>query len=189
MRRQERIIGMGQDVDEGIAQADHIERGHDSTLPAARTVPAVANPAPVMDASALEAFLSAAFPGRPTTMRVGRIDADLLTLHLPTGTADLRPGGTISGPTLMTLADTASYLRIVASVGPEALAVTTSLTMQFLKRPHPGDLVASATWLSLGRRLAVVDVQIHSEAPGKERLVAAAQVTYARALPDGTQGG
>lgn len=88
----------------------------------------------------------------------------------------LRPGGTISGPTMMALADTAMYVALLASIGPVALAVTTSLNINFLQKPDQKDLIAQCRLLKLGKRLAVGDVAMHSE--GHEELVAHATSTY-----------
>ena len=87
-----------------------------------------------------------------------------------------RPGGTFSGPTMMMLADTSAWMAILAQVGPVLLAVTTSLHIDFLRKPDVTDLMARATLLKLGRKLAVVDVSLFSR--GHEELVAKAQVTY-----------
>ena len=82
----------------------------------------------------------------------------------------------MSGPSLMALADTAAWLVIVAQIGPVALAVTTSLHIDFLRKPDLVDLVAVGNLLKLGKRLGVADVAMYSV--GKEELVAKAQVTY-----------
>jgi len=88
----------------------------------------------------------------------------------------LRPGGTVSGPTMMTLADFAVYVAILATIGWVPAAMTTNLNINFLKRPAPRDLLAEARLLKLGRRLAVADVSIRSE--GEDELVAHATSTY-----------
>ena len=89
----------------------------------------------------------------------------------------LRPGGTVSGPTMMALVDLAAYVAVLASVGPVMLAVTTSLNINFLRRPRPGPLVADCRLIKLGRRLAVAEAEITAE--GHPDLVAHATVTYA----------
>jgi uncharacterized protein (TIGR00369 family) len=91
--------------------------------------------------------------------------------------SSLRPGGTISGATLMGLADFAMYVAVLASIGWVPLAVTTNLTMNFLRKPGPHALEAECRLIRLGRRLAVGEIGIRSE--GDEELVAHATSTYA----------
>ena len=88
----------------------------------------------------------------------------------------LRPGGTISGGTLMKLADFAPYVAILASIGWVPLSVTTNLSINFLKKPAQRDLFAEARLIKLGKRLAVAEVAIRSERD--EDLVAHATATY-----------
>lgn len=90
--------------------------------------------------------------------------------------AFIRPGGTISGPTMMALADVAMYIAVLAAIGPVPLAVTTHLSINFLRRPAAADLVAEAELLKLGKRLAVGEVAIRSA--GEADLVAHATSTY-----------
>ncbi len=90
----------------------------------------------------------------------------------------LRPGGSIAGPVMMGLADAAFYAVILANIGPVELAVTTQFSINFLRKPPPGDLIASAGLLKLGRRLAVCEARIHSEILGAEQPVAHATGTY-----------
>jgi uncharacterized protein (TIGR00369 family) len=89
----------------------------------------------------------------------------------------LRPGGTVSGPVLMAVADAAVYAALLGQIGPVALAVTTSLNINFLRKPSPGaDVVGDACLLKLGQRLAVGEVTIRSD--GTDEPVAHATVTY-----------
>jgi uncharacterized protein (TIGR00369 family) len=88
----------------------------------------------------------------------------------------IRPGGTISGPTMMALADFAMYVGVLASIGPVPLAVTTSLNINFLRKPAARDLVAECRLLKLGKRLAVGEVEICSQ--GVDEPVAHATSTY-----------
>ncbi len=88
----------------------------------------------------------------------------------------LRPGGTIAGTTMMTLADFAPYVAILATIGWVPLAVTTNLSINFLKKPEPRDLFAEARLIKLGKRLAVAEIGIRSE--GEDELVAHATSTY-----------
>lgn len=75
----------------------------------------------------------------------------------------LRPGGTISGPTMMSLADFALYVAIFATIGPETLAVTANLNINFLKKPAQADLVAQARLMKVGKRLVIGEVTIWSD--------------------------
>ncbi len=88
----------------------------------------------------------------------------------------LRPGGTISGPSMFALADVSLYAAILAQIGPVALAVTTNLNINFLRRPAPADLIGEARLMKLGKRLAVGEVAISSVLGGE--LVAHAVGTY-----------
>ena len=94
----------------------------------------------------------------------------------------LRPGGTISGPTMMGLTDFAMYVAILASIGPVPLAVTTSLNINFLRKPAQRDLIAEVKLIKLGKRLAVGDVAIYSD--GEENMVAHATSTYSIPPPE-----
>ena len=94
----------------------------------------------------------------------------------------LRPGGTISGPTMMGLTDFAMYVAILASIGPVPLAVTTSLNINFLRKPEQRDLVAEARLIKLGKRLAVGEVEIYSD--GEDEMVAHATATYSIPPPE-----
>jgi uncharacterized protein (TIGR00369 family) len=94
----------------------------------------------------------------------------------------LRPGGTISGPTMMGLTDFAMYVAVLASIGPVPLAVTTNLNINFLRRPTPRDLIAEARLIQLGKRLAVGEVQIYCD--GEDEMVAHATSTYSIPPPE-----
>jgi uncharacterized protein (TIGR00369 family) len=96
----------------------------------------------------------------------------------------VRPGGTISGPTMMALADVAMYVGVLASIGPVPLAVTTNLNINFLRRPEKRDLIAECRILKLGKRLAVGEVTIFSD--GAPDPVAHATSTYS--IPSKRQG-
>lgn len=90
----------------------------------------------------------------------------------------LRPGGTVSGPTMFGLADVSVYVATMAMIGPETLAVTTNISMDFMRKPvADADLIAHTRLLKLGKRLSVGDVLIYSE--GSEAPVARASMTYA----------
>lgn len=126
------------------------------------------------------AFLEREFPQIHHGGRHYHLEAvGLLTARMRMDHHDrfLRPGGTVSGPAMMTLADLALYAAILANLGPVALAVTTNLSFNFLRRPGPNGLVGEARLLKLGRRLAVGEVLI--TAPGSSDLVCHATGTYA----------
>ena len=140
--------------------------------------------APVLAADELERLLSAEFP------QAFHADSGFKILEVWHGGArvrrgfkasGLRPGGTISGPVIMALADVTAYIGILASIGWVPLAVTTNLNINFLRKPSPGALIAECRLLKLGQRLAVCDVAIRSE--GQEDLVAHATSTYS--IPPG----
>ena len=88
----------------------------------------------------------------------------------------LRPGGTLSGATMMELADVAMYVALLGAIGWVPLAVTTNLNINFLRKPAQRDLVAEAKLIKLGKRLAIGDIGVRSE--GEEDLVAHATATY-----------
>lgn len=125
----------------------------------------------------LEEFLKTQFPQMDNYhFRVEQLENKHLRLRLLYRDLHLRPGGTISGPALMTLADTAVYLLTLAHIGPIALAVTTNLNINFLRKPEPKDVIAETKLLKLGQRLAVGEVQMFSD--GEAEVVAHATVTY-----------
>ena len=93
----------------------------------------------------------------------------------------LRPGGTISGPTMMALADLAMYVAVLAAIGPVPLAVTINLNINFLRKAAPRDLLAEARLLKFGKRLATGEVTIYSQ--GETEPVAHVTSTYS--IPPG----
>jgi acyl-coenzyme A thioesterase PaaI-like protein len=117
----------------------------------------------VMTVEELRDYLAKEFPqaygpGKPTTiMSVGPGTA---VVRFTAQERHLRPGGTVSGPTLMGLADGAIYIAILAAIGPVALAVTTSFTCNFLSKPEPGDLECAVKILKLGKRLVVAEATV-----------------------------
>ncbi len=132
-----------------------------------------------LDVGGLNAFLSAAFPDVDPKQfpKVAEVEPGRVLLRQAFANRALRPGGLISGPTQMAMADTAAYALILAHIGEVAMAVTTSLTIHFLRGAKPGDLYAEGRLLKLGRRIATVDVLIWSES--RERAAAKATVAYA----------
>jgi uncharacterized protein (TIGR00369 family) len=133
----------------------------------------------VMTAEEIDLFLARDFPEMHAGGKVyfvERVSPGEIAMRFAADERHLRPGGTISGPAQFALADIASYVAVLAHVGPVALAVTTSATINFLRRPLPGDLIATARVLKLGRRLVVVDCAISGAVD--DVMVAHAVATY-----------
>jgi uncharacterized protein (TIGR00369 family) len=133
---------------------------------------------PKMTAQEVEDFVFSHFPTRNQKRHflVEKVDEMVAQVRLFYDERQLRPGGTISGPTMMALADTAMWVVLVAMIGPVALAVTTNLNINFLRKPEQKDLIAEARLLKLGKRLAVGDVIMYSD--GDAQPVAHATLTY-----------
>lgn len=132
----------------------------------------------VMNKEELGAFLEEVFPQIRDEFTIEDLTAGAVTMRLRTDDRHLRPGGTVSGPTMFALADVAVYAVVLGMIGRQALAVTTSCSMDFMRKPAATrDLLARASLLKLGRLLAVGDVLIHSE--GVDEPVARATLTYA----------
>lgn len=148
-------------------------KGRGASVKAAAPRPAAMSP------EELTVFLAREFP--QLADEIGGLDVvetsgDHAVLRLAVGERHLRPGGTVSGPTQFFLADVGAFVAVLAAIGPVALAVTTSATINFLQKPAPSDLIATARILKHGKRLVVVDCTIHSEGlPGP---VAHAVLTY-----------
>ncbi|MCO5154251.1 MULTISPECIES: PaaI family thioesterase [unclassified Shinella] len=137
------------------------------------------NLTPIMDRDALNRFLETDFPQIHTDGKVfdvTEVRSGTVVMRLDPNERHLRPGGTVSGPTLFALADVAAYCVVLAHIGPVALAVTTSLNINFLRKPEPGPLSCTCRLLKLGKRLAVIEASIFG-ADGED-LVAHATATY-----------
>ena len=131
-----------------------------------------------MDAGALEDFLAREFPQVGEDFAIESLSPDLLEVRLKVAERHLRPGGTVSGPSMFALADVSVYLAVLARLGPVALAVTTNCSIDFMRKPASGvDLICRCTLLKLGKLLAVGDALIFSD--GREAPVARATLTYA----------
>jgi uncharacterized protein (TIGR00369 family) len=109
-------------------------------------------------------------------IRVQSLGPGTISLVMPASDLLLRPGGTIAGPAQMALVDVAMYGLVMSRLGRVELAVTTSLSINFLRRPKPAAITAEGRLLKLGKRLAVGDVTLHSE--GVVDPIAHAVVTY-----------
>jgi uncharacterized protein (TIGR00369 family) len=99
-------------------------------------------------------------------------------VRLPQRDEFLRPGGTINGPVLMSLADFGMYVAVLSRIGRVEMAVTTSLNCNFLRRPKPGAVIADCRLLKLGKRLAYGEVSLYSEGAEAEGPVAHVTATY-----------
>jgi uncharacterized protein (TIGR00369 family) len=131
-----------------------------------------------MDKSALAAFLQAEFSQVADDFTIEEVREMGILVRLNVDDRHLRPGGTVSGPSMFALADVSIYLAVLAMVGPKALAVTTNISMDFMRKPAAEtDLLCDCRLLKLGRSLAVGDCLIRSE--GMEAPVARASMTYA----------
>ncbi|WP_299201627.1 PaaI family thioesterase [uncultured Amphritea sp.] len=132
---------------------------------------------PVMTIEQMSGFLAEHFPqGEKFGVLIGLGDS-WAEMKLPVDDEHLRPGGTVSGPSMMALADVCMYAALLGQIGPVALAVTTNLNINFMSKPEAGrDLVARCNLMKVGKRLAVGEVWIRSE--GCEELVAHTTLTY-----------
>ncbi|MCC5968469.1 MAG: PaaI family thioesterase [Pararhodobacter sp.] len=130
-----------------------------------------------MDAAALNAFLLQAYPQIADDFRIERVAPMEADIRLLTAERHLRPGGTVSGPTMFALADLGMYAVTLAMIGPKAMTVTTNCAIDFMRKPAPDrDMIGRARLLKLGRVLAVGDVMLYSE--GQNAPVARAGLTY-----------
>ncbi|NCQ23481.1 MAG: thioesterase [Rhodobacteraceae bacterium CG17_big_fil_post_rev_8_21_14_2_50_63_15] len=130
-----------------------------------------------MTAEELMVFLDREFPQVRGEFAIEELGENRIRTRLLVAERHLRPGGTVSGPSIFALADVSVYLAVLAMIGPEALAVTTSCSLDFMRKPVAGvDLVAECRLLKLGRVLAVGEVLIFSE--GAQAPVARASLTY-----------
>jgi uncharacterized protein (TIGR00369 family) len=139
---------------------------------------------PVMSAAEVTAFWDRHFPQvrGEELFEIVSIAPGEAVLRLAPGERHLRPGGTVSGPTLFAIADVAAYAALLAHVGPEPLMLTVSFTINFMRRAPFAPLLAECRILKLGKRLAVVEIGVRPEADGE--LVAHATATYS--IPDRT---
>jgi uncharacterized protein (TIGR00369 family) len=132
-----------------------------------------------MDVATLSAFLDDAFPSaaRLALGNVVSVAPGHVRMVLDPGPETVRPGNIVSGPTLMGLIDVAAYSVVLAHIGPVAMAVTTSLTVHFLRGCRMEAIMADARLLKLGRRLATADVRLWQDS--EDRLIAQSTVEYA----------
>ncbi len=132
---------------------------------------------PKLTAKELAEFIDEVFPQSRGQVVIEEVGPMRARLRMPIRDNHLRPGGTVSGPTMFTLTDYAFYVATLAMIGREALTVTTNLNINFMRKPGLTDLIAEARILKLGKLLAVGDVTLYSD--GDDRPVAHASMTYA----------
>jgi uncharacterized protein (TIGR00369 family) len=130
-----------------------------------------------MDEATLTQFLEEAFPQVASDFVIEEVRENAIRVRLAVAERHLRPGGTVSGPTMFALADVSVYLAILAMIGPKALAVTTNCSIDFMCKPAAGaDMICECRLLKLGRVLAVGECLLFSE--GVAAPVARASMTY-----------
>jgi uncharacterized protein (TIGR00369 family) len=137
------------------------------------------SPAPAMTVDEMTAFLDREFPeihigGRIFTVEAVRYGS--CRMRMAYHARNLRPGGTISGPAMFALADIAFYVAVLGAIGPVGLAVTTNLSINFLRKPAQVAMVAECRMLKIGKRLAVGEVTLFCE--NDDEAVAHATGTY-----------
>lgn len=130
-----------------------------------------------MNTAQLRAFLDNAFPQVKDDFEILELGSMTATIGMAITDRNLRPGGTVSGPSMFSLADVSFYLALMAMIGPKSLAVTTNCAIDFLRKPAAKtDIFAVATIHKLGRVLAVGQVLLYSK--GQEAPIAQASLTY-----------
>lgn len=129
-----------------------------------------------MSIDQLNEFMRAEFTQMADSVEVLNLSYGSIETRLKVGPESLRPGGTVSGPAMFALADVTIYLAVLSIIGPRKLAVTTNCSIDFMRKPSPGDLRAEGRILKMGRRLAVGDVLIFSSEFSEP--VARASMTY-----------
>jgi len=130
-----------------------------------------------MTIAEITAFLKKVFPQIGGDFDVLSLTKEEVIVRMKVQERHLRPGGTVSGPSMFALADVSYYIATLAFIGPEALTVTTNCSIDFMRKPTATDMIAKARVLKLGRTLSVGDVLLFSE--GQEAPVARANLTYA----------
>ncbi|GLQ07637.1 PaaI family thioesterase [Sneathiella chinensis] len=132
---------------------------------------------PVMTPAMLEQFILDEFPQvNHLNCKIHSVDDENIEVSMIASDRHLRPGGTVSGPAMMELADATMYFLLLAQIGPVALAVTTNLSINFLRKPAPGRIIARGRILKLGKTLATGDISLYSE--GSDDPVAHVVTTY-----------
>jgi uncharacterized protein (TIGR00369 family) len=133
-----------------------------------------------LDAATIEKLLDTRFPQIHANGRhvIEEVTPQATRVRLQADGRNVRPGGTISGPAMFTLADFSVYVAIIGRLGETGIdAVTTNMNISFLAKPEAGDIVCRVRLLRVGRKLAVADAELTTHATG--RIVARATATYA----------
>ena len=131
---------------------------------------------PSMTIPQLRKFIAEHFPQAPAEVEIEHLDDTTIRVRQKTHDRNLRPGGTVAGPTVMAMVDFGFYLLLLGRLGPVAHAVTTNLNINFMRKPEPVDLLGEGRLLKLGKTLAVGDFTVWSD--GQKAPVAHATVTY-----------
>jgi|TARA_B110001452_G_scaffold98741_1_gene81744 uncharacterized protein (TIGR00369 family) len=131
---------------------------------------------PLMSKIDLENFLEKEFPQVSNNFKILNTKPNSLSMLMHISDEHLRPGGTVSGPTMFLLADVSFYLATLSIIGPKSLTVTTNCSINFLRKPNISDLISESRVLKIGKTLSVGDVLIYSE--GIKEPVAHASLTY-----------
>ena len=137
-----------------------------------------------ISAEEMNAFFLSAFDGGDKTMMpaITHASEGRVIMELSITKAMLRPGGTVSGPTQMAVADHAAYAVIFTHHGVTAMALTTNLNIDFLRAPKGNVMVIDAKTIKMGRTLAVISVEMTMK--GSPKLTSRATVTYAMPKDD-----
>lgn len=144
-------------------------------------MPREATPRAPLNTEAVSRLIDETFPEIHATgrqMSIESVGEGRARVRLAIDPRNLRPGGTVSGPAMFTLADFAIYVALLAALGPAAVqAVTSNLSINFLLRPDPVDLIAEVNLIRIGRRVAYAEVALYSD--GREEMIAHATGSYA----------
>lgn len=140
---------------------------------------------PALDKKELSNFLGREFPqvfGNDTEIVIDHLGYGDVVTRLLTQDKHLRPGGTVSGPSLMMLVDSTAYISVLSMRGKVAMAVTSSLNINFLRKPPKGDVICEVRPLKPGRTLFIVEASLYSADDPDHKLLAHATITYALPL-------
>ncbi len=130
----------------------------------------------LMTKEELNDFLEKEFPQVKKNFEILKVNDRNFSMLMHISSEHLRPGATVSGPTMFLLADVTFYLATLSIIGPKSLTVTTNCSINFLRKPNEKNLISEARILKLGKTLSVGDVLIYSE--DIDEPVAHASLTY-----------